>query len=60
MQCTLAADLDGNEKLDYDEATEYLHTRNKRSADMERAGWFEEIDSNNDGFLTVDEIDSEE
>ena len=60
MQCIVAADLDGNAKLDHDEANEYLHTRSKRNADKERAGWFEEMDSNHDGFLTVNEIDPEQ
>ena len=60
LQCIVAADLDGNEKLDYAEAMDYLHTRKKRNVENERAGWFERIDSNSDGFLTVDEIDSDE
>ena len=33
MDIVMAADLDGNDMLDFDEVVQYLHTRNKRNAE---------------------------
>jgi len=57
IDIVIAADVDGNNMLDYEEASRYLHHRNKRNVDLENLDWFTSVDTNSDGFLTAEEID---
>ena len=56
----MAADLDGNIMLDYEESVQYLLSRNRTSLDNIHQEWFSSVDTDEDGFLTFDEIDSVE
>jgi len=60
IDIVIAADVDGNSMLDYEEASQYLHHRNKRNVNMENLDWFSSLDTNSDGFLSALEIDPQE
>jgi len=60
IDIVIAADVDGNSMLDYGEASQYLHHRNKRNVNMENLDWFSSLDTNSDGFLSTEEIDPQE
>ena len=60
IDIVIAADVDGNSMLDYEEASQYLHHRNKRNVNMENLDWFSSLDTNSDGFLSAEEIDPQE
>ena len=60
IDIVIAADVDGNSMLDYEEASHYLHHRNKRNVNMENLDWFSSLDTNSDGFLSAEEIDPQE
>ena len=55
-----AADEDGDNMLNFEEASHYLHQRNKRNVNMENSDWFSSLDTNSDGFLSAEEIDPQE
>ena len=60
IDIVIAADVDGNSMLDYEEASHYLHHRNKRNVNMVNLDWFSNLDTNYDGFLTAEEIDPQQ
>ena len=51
----IAADDDGDNMLNFEEASHYLHHRNKMNVNMENSDWFSNLDTNSDGLLDAEE-----